>query len=296
MLNMLLVIVEQSLLHLPLMLGAYISFALLKVPDLSIESAYLVGAIFGAYIPLVMPGLPVGLMMVMVVCASLFGGALVGLTSSLLTQKGNFAHLLSCIITAGLFHGINQFIAPAYRSLSGASNPLSAIDYMPQHPELPMLALLGCIVIALIYCVLRTQIGYAYAVYGNNPQFFKNYGISTAFVFVTGIMFANALAGVSGYLFAQSNNFVELNMGLGKALLCITALILGKAIVRSGKPIALLIPIVGTFAYFTLQQLLLKVGFNLKYFTAVQALLVLCIVVYTYRTQPQRSINDNLGV
>ena len=85
-------------------------------------------------------------------------------------------------------------------------------------------------------------------------------------------------------------------MGLGKALLCITALILGKAIVPIKKPFSILIPLFGVFAYFTLQQLLLKVGFNLKYFTGVQAILVLCILINAYRKQPQRSPNDNLGV
>jgi ABC-type uncharacterized transport system permease subunit len=79
-------------------------------------------------------------------------------------------------------------------------------------------------------------------------------------------------------------------------LLCITALILGKSLVSTKKPFSLYIPLVGTSAYFAMQQVLLKMGFNLKYFTAVQALLVLCILVYTYRKQPQRSIHDNLGV
>lgn len=296
MFNVLLVIIEQTMLHLPLMCGAYISFSLLKVPDLSIETAYVVGAIFSSYPLMGMPNMPMGIMMVVVVCASLIGGALVGMISSLLTQKAKFPHLLSSIVTFGLFHGINQCISPVYVSLSAARNPLTLGSIVPQHPELVSLVTIGGIVTALIFGLFKTQIGYSYAVYGNNPQFFRNYGISTSFVFITGIMLANALAGLSGYMFAQSNNFIELNMGLGKALFCITGLILGKVLVHTKKPFSICIPFVGTGAYFTLQQLLLKVGFNLKYFTAVQALLVLCILVYTYRTQPQRSINDNLGV
>jgi putative ABC transport system permease protein len=296
MFNMVLVIAEQSLLHLPLMLGAYISFSLLKVPDLSIEAAYVVGAIAASYVVSDMSVMPMSFMIIGAVVATLLGGALVGLTSSLLTQRGGFSHLLSSIVTVGLFHGINQFISPVYVSLSKTYNPLAMLDYIPRHPEFCMLALIGCIMTALIYFLLKTQRGYAYAVYGNNSQFFRNYGISPSFVFITGIMLANACAGLSGYLFAQSNNFIELSMGVGKALFCVTALILGKALVRSKKPFSLSIPLVGTGAYFTLQQLLLKVGFNLKYFTAVQALLVLCILIYTYRTQPQRSLNDSLGV
>lgn len=295
MYNTLFVVIEQSLLHVPLMLGAYIGFSLLKVPDLSIESAYVVGAIVGTCV-IGIPYFPAGSMLVFIIFASLMGGALVGFISSLLTQSAKLPHLLSSIITFGLFHGINQFISPVYVSLSAERNVLTIFEYIPQHPELPMLALVGCILMCGAYILFRTQIGYSYAVYGNNPQFFENYGISTSFVFISGVMLANALAGISGYMFAQSNNFIELNMGLGKALLCITALILGKTIVRSKNPCSISIPVVGTVAYFTLQQLLLKIGFNLKYFTAVQALLILFILFYTYRKQPQRSLNDNLGI
>ncbi|HEV2601804.1 MAG TPA: hypothetical protein VGT41_05950 [Candidatus Babeliales bacterium] len=294
MINTVLVIIEQSLLHLPLMFGAYISFSLLKVPDLSIETAYVFGAITGSQ--LLGAQMPIGLLLAVIIISSLVGGALVGFVASMLTQKGMFPHLLSSIITFGLFHGINQCISPAYVSLTAYGNPLTLCDVIPQHPELLMLLLIGIIITCGMYFLLRTQIGYAYAVYGNNPQFFSCYGISTSFVFISGVMLANALAGVSGYLFAQSNSFIELNMGLGKALLCITALILGKAVVRTQKPFSILIPLAGTFAYFTLQQVLLKVGFNLQYFTAVQALLVLSVLLHTYRNKSARCGTDNLGV
>jgi putative tryptophan/tyrosine transport system permease protein len=295
MLNTLLIIVEQSLLHLPLIIGAYISFSLLKVPDLSIESAYVVGAIMGIYPLTHCHAIPLGIMIIIIFGASFLGGTLVGLTSSLLTQKGNFSHLLSCIITFGLFHGINQYISPVYVSLANLKNPLMFFEITNQHPEIFMLFLISLIIIGGIFFLFKTQLGYSYAVYGNNPQFFKHYGISTPFIFITGIMLANGLAGVSGYLFAQSNSFMELNMGLGKTLLCITALILGKTIITLKKPFSLLVPIVGTAAYFTLQQLLLKVGFNLKFFTATQALFVVLILLYTSYKKPQ-TINDSLGV
>ncbi len=116
------------------------------------------------------------------------------------------------------------------------------------------------------------------------------------FVFISGVMLSNSLAGLSGYMFAQSNNFVEINMGAGKALLCITALILGKVIFRTKKAFSVFVPIVGTFAYFLLQQLLLKIGFNLKYFTAFQAVIVLIILIHTYRSKATYAYIDNLGV
>lgn len=293
MMNTLLIIIEQTLLHLPLMIGAYVSFSLLKIPDLSIESAYVVGALTGSFVLTMFVHLPLSVMIIILLCASVIGGSLVGLTSSMLTQKANFPHLLSSIVTFGFFHGINQFISAPYVSLSKQDNPLRVFAFITQYPELPILFIIGCVVIIGIIFLFKTQIGYSYAVYGNNPQFFKNYGISTSFVFITGVMLANGLAGMSGYLFAQSNNFFELNMGLGKALLCITALILGKGIVRTKKSFTIFLPLVGTMAYFSLQQLLLKIGFNLQYFTAVQALVVFGILFFTYR---KKLPNDNLGV
>ncbi|MFI5333495.1 MAG: hypothetical protein ACHQVS_05340 [Candidatus Babeliales bacterium] len=296
MINTLLVILEQSLLHLPLVLGSYISLSLLKVPDLSIESAYVVGAIFGSQVLLGTASWYPWSVLLCVLAASFLGGAIVGLVSSTLTQKGSFPHLLSSIVTFGLFHGINQYISPFYVSLSATFNPLIIHGSLQQHPELYMVAIIGLILTVLIYRLLKTQLGYAYAVYGNNPQFFNNYGISTAYVFITGVVLANALAGVSGYLCAQSTNVVELTMGVGKALLCITVLILGKALVRTSRPLSIGVPLVGTVAYFGLQQGLLKVGFNLKYFTAIQAFIILCILLYTYHKNPHRMSNDNLGV
>ena len=108
-----------------------------------------------------------------------------------------------------------------------------------------------------------------------------------------GISIANGLAGFAGFLFAQTNNLVELNMGVGKALFCISALILGRVIV-SCKKNSMMIPITGVFAYFVLQQLLLKVGFNLKYFTMIQSLLVLVILLSVYKND--RVEHDQLGV
>lgn len=295
MFNTVLVIIEQVMIHLPLIIGAYISLSLLKVPDLSIETAYVVGAIFASQLLSASQSLPTPLLLLIALVASFIGGAVVGSVSGLLTQEGRLPHLLSSIVTFGLFHGINQLISPVYFSFNGLKNPLMMSDLIAKHPESVILVIIGLIITGISFCLLKTQLGYAYAVYGNNPSFFRNYGISTPFVFVTGIMLANGLAGISGYLFAQSSNFLELNMGLGKALFCITSLILGKAVVRTKKPSSTCIPLIGVALYFLLQQLLLKCGFNLRYFTAVQAMIVLVMLVYLYRSK-QQCINDNLGV
>jgi putative ABC transport system permease protein len=148
------------------------------------------------------------------------------------------------------------------------------------------------VIIASSYFI-KTQLGYSLGVYGNNPVFFSHYGISRSYVFIGGVLTANALAGLSGYLFAQANNFAELTMGFGKPLLCITVLVLGKIMIPHTQQ-TILIPLTGTIIYFTMQQLLLKVGFNLKYFTALQSLIVLICLILFYKRSFKKT--DHLGV
>jgi len=287
-----LIIIEQALLHFPLILGAYISISLMKVPDLSLESAYVFGAILASIAVPMTQNITCILALSIITVISLIGGACVGLVSGLLTQKARIPHLLSSIITIGIFHGISQLVAGVYVSLSGYKNMLE-FAIIPLHPELPILSILFIISSLSMLYFFRTELGYSLAVYGYNPHFFNNYGISSAYVFMMGIIIANALAGLSGYLFAQSNGFADINMGFGKILLCVTALIIGKSIYKKNLSIA--VPIIGLFGYFTLQQLLLKVGFDLRYFTMIQALVIVAILIIHFKKSDQLTV-DHLGV
>ena len=293
MFNFFMIVLEQSLIYLPLALGAYISFSLLKVPDLSLETAYLIGAFFGATALSHVAGYSLLIGFIITMLASIAGGMLVGLISSSMTSFGKIPHLLSAIITFGLFHGFFQFCSPCYQSLALYDNVLMLFPFVTRHPELGALVVSCAIVIVGCIYLLSTQLGYCFAIFGYNSQFFKHFNISTSYVFMTGMTVANGLAGFAGFLFAQTNNLIELNMGIGKSLFCITALILGRSIIKHKKS-SIWIPISGVFAYFVVQQLLLKVGFNLKYFTMVQSLLVLVILLSVYKKD--RTHHDQLGV
>jgi putative tryptophan/tyrosine transport system permease protein len=290
----LLIVCEQLFLHIPLLLGSYISFSLMKVPDLSIESAYVCGAFCGAQAAIFLSPHHVMIQAIGALVASILAGGCVGLVSSGLTRTLKISHLLSTIMTAGFFYGINQLIGGSYLSLSSARNPFLT-DFISKYPELPLLLLVAFATVLFAFFLLRTELGYSFAVYGANANFFKHYGISETYIFMVGIVIANMLGGLSGYLCAQTSGFVEINMASSKSLFCLTALIFGKVLIRSSAPLVLSRPIVGGSFYFLLQQTLLRIGCNLRYFTSIQACTVLIILCITQRSAP-RANNDLLGV
>lgn len=295
MFDLLYFVAEQSALYLPLVLGAYISIALMRLPNLSIETAFVTGAVLGQVALRCAPAMPQGLLLIMVCGVSLLGGLIVGLAKALFMQCAAMPSLLASILATGVFYGINLYVLDgAIVSLASYTNPL-VLGVMTEHAELYSLfgvALVGSLVCFLLF---KTQLGYSLAIYGNNPQFFKHYNISSSYVVIMGLMLGNALAGLSGYLVAQNSGFVDINAGMGVTLFCITALMLGKLCMRSKTVMSVVVPLAGVVLYCLIQQLLLRVGCNIKYFMVIQALVVFCVVLAKNRGKEQ-SHTDHLGV
>lgn len=269
-------IIEQILIALPLVIGAYFTLSLLKLPDFSIESAYL----FGAVTAFLARDFSLPVMLISASC----GGMLVGAIVCTLNQFLRLPFLLAAIVTNGLFHGLTQY-------LLGTSMASFHPTLLLQ--EVTILSLVGVSLISIFSLGVRSQLGYSFAIYGNNPHFFHNHHVSGSYVKYFGVMIGHGCAGIGGFLFALSNGFVDLSMNFGVILLCLTALILGKLLIRSVNP-NILIPLVGVLAYFCIQQTLLRLGLNLKYYNAFQALFILTILFVGHRQQ--KLTLDHLGV
>jgi putative tryptophan/tyrosine transport system permease protein len=273
---MILPILDQALMLLPLLIGAYITLSLLKLPDFSIESAYLFGA--------VMAYLAKDLALPFVILSSILGGAVVGAIVSALNQCLKLPFLLAAIITNGLFHGLTQYLLGT--SLKSFHPPFLLAEHT-------IFILVGIGVVGITALMLRSQLGYSLAIYGNNPLFFQHHPISGRYVTFCGVMAGHACAGIAGFLFALSNGFVDLTMNFGIILLCLTALILGKSFIRTHLP-NILVPLTGLVTYFCVQQTLLHFGLNLKYFNAFQAVVILGMLCLFQRKK--KIPLDHLGV
>lgn len=298
MLQSLFTILDQFFIYIPLLVGAYLSFSLMKIPNFSIEPAFVTGAVVATLIMPTIQGLPLPIVLLLVVSASLCGGGLIGLIAASLNTFGKIPHLLAHILTMGIGFGINLFLLGVpNQSLTNFSNPLTS-EIIKLHPELLITGMLGILLLGVFVFLLRSQIGFCLAIYGNNPRFFSTNQASVSYIVCVGVIVSNALAGLSGYLVSQSSGFVDISAGTGIALFCLTALILGKtALQRAGFVFSIIIPTLGLLLYCMIQQLLLKLGFNLKYFMVFQALIVIMLLVIHYRKHASPDLHtDHLGI
>lgn len=288
-------LLEQIVFLLPLLFGAYVSMSLMKISNLGIESAYLFGAVLAS--KLVLQGYNGPGALLLVLCASAAGGALVGFVAASFAQKAEFSHVLSAIITVGLFQGlVLMLLDSAPLSLASTYNPLQVLPSFAQYPELTTAGVIVLGITCFFFLFLKTQLGISCAVYGHNNLFLKNYRIDQTYVVIAGMMLSNASAGISGYFIAQSRGFVDMYMGKGISLLCLSALILGKSIHRSSDPIVPSIPIWSTIGYVVIQTVLLQLGFDLQYLIFAQAVLLAVMLLFSSRFSKEFLRKDLLGV
>lgn len=289
-------IIEQIALYIPLILGSYLTISLMKIPNLSIETAYVFGAIMASLV-VQFQGCSGIEILVTALVVSACAGAIVGIITGIFSQCAKFSHILSAIITMGLFHGISQWVlGSTHITVTHLYNPLKMVDVISGLPELPLILGIALLVTVLFFFFMKTQLGISCALYGDNINFLRNYRMNQSYVVFAGLALGNALAGISGYMVAQSNGFADTMMGVGLPLLCLSSLIIGKTIFPSSKPIQIVSALAGIVGYFLIQTMLLHVGFDLRYFTSVQACIVATLLIVFTRYVSDGSDKNVLGI
>ena len=158
-------------------------------------------------------------------------------------------------------------------------------------PELILLFSVASLLFLVMF-VSRSQLGYSLAIYGNNPQFFYASAINTLCCFLR-CCWGMVVPASEVFFFAQSNGFVDLTINMGVNFGVPKALMIGKFLFSCQRP-NLLIPLMGVIVFFLIQQSLLRMGSNLKYFNAFQAVIILLIL--TYNCRKKTATLDHLGV
>lgn len=267
--------VETGLLYGFLSLGVYLSFRVLKFPDLTVDGSFPLGAAVTA--TLIVQGWPPLLATLLAAVA----GGLAGLCTAVLSVNLKILNLLASILTMIALYSINlRIMGRPNLPLLNQPTVFSALEAVPVW--LVLLVALALTKLGLDW-FLTTELGLTMRATGINPVMAKAQGIVTDRLILLGMALSNALAAVAGALFAQVNGFADVTLGVGTVVAGLATVILGEAVFPSGTVRwATLAVIAGSVAYRIAIALALNadfLGFRAQDLNLVTALLVVLALV-----------------
>ncbi|MFK8183305.1 MAG: ABC transporter permease [Phormidesmis sp.] len=270
--------VETGLLYGFLSLGVYLSFRVLKFPDLTVDGSFPLGAavvgtlIVAGWNPFVATGIAV------------MAGCAAGLCTAILSVRFGILNLLASILTMIALYSINLRIMgkPNLALLNQPSvlDPFEALlGGLPPLLTMPAILLVGVgIAKWLVDAFLNSQVGLAMRATGLNPVMAQAQGIDTNRLILLGMALSNGLAALSGALFAQLYGFADVTLGVGTVVVGLATVILGEALLPSGSVVlATLAVIIGSVLYRIAIALALNssfLGFQAQDLNLVTAILV----------------------
>jgi putative ABC transport system permease protein len=153
--------------------------------------------------------------------------------------------------------------------------------YLVRPLFLAVLVVIGVILIGLF---LTSEFGLAMRATGANPRMARAQGIRTELQVYVGMAISNALVGIAGALFAQTNGFADVTAGVGTIVIGLAAVIIGQTLFRFGGIwVALIGCVLGSIIYRVAIQFALAADFlglkasDLNLVTAVLVALALIL-------------------
>ncbi|HEN7633294.1 TPA: ABC transporter permease [Streptococcus agalactiae] len=275
--------VSQGLLWGILGLGIYLTFRILKFPDMTTEGSFPLG---GAVCVTLMNQ---GVNPILATILGMLSGMLAGFVTGLLYTKGKILTILAGILVMTSCHSIMLMVMK--RANLGLNEIQTLKDFLPFSNDLNLLVL-GLIAIllvisALIY-FLYTRLGQAYIATGDNPDMAKSFGIDTDKMEMLGLIVSNGLIALSGALVSQQDGYADVSKGIGVIVIGLASIIIGEVLYSTGLTLfeRLIAIVVGSILYQFLITAVIALGFNTNYLKLFSAIVLgICLMVPVLKTK-----------
>lgn len=222
--------VETGLIFGFMALGTYLTFRLLKFPDITVEGSFPLGGAVAAAL------IVAGLNPYLATLVAFGAGMLAGSITAFLNVRLKILHILSGILTSVALYSINM------RVMGRPNVPLLGVDtvftpletYFPGSAlAMPIALAAACLVVILILNrFLVSEMGLALRATGVNERMSAAYGIPTGRMKWLGLALANGLSALGGALFAQMQGASDVNMGVGVVVIGFAAVIGGTVLIK----------------------------------------------------------------
>ncbi|HFH7844099.1 TPA: ABC transporter permease [Streptococcus agalactiae] len=275
--------VSQGLLWGILGLGIYLTFRILKFPDMTTEGSFPLG---GAVCVTLMNQ---GVNPILATILGMLSGMLAGFVTGLLYTKGKIPTILAGILVMTSCHSIMLMVMK--RANLGLNEIQTLKDFLPFSNDLNLLVL-GLIAIllvisALIY-FLYTCLGQAYIATGDNPDMAKSFGIDTDKMEMLGLIVSNGLIALSGALVSQQDGYADVSKGIGVIVIGLASIIIGEVLYSTGLTLfeRLIAIVVGSILYQFLITAVIALGFNTNYLKLFSAIVLgICLMIPVLKTK-----------
>lgn len=267
---------QLGLLYGIMVLGIYISFRILNIPDLTTEGSFTLGLAVSAMMAEI--GHPyLGLLLSVVV------GAAAGCVTGVLQTKLKIHPVLAGIITMSGLHSINIFVLKnrANVSLMNKDTLFSAARKLFSGLDKDIVRLIVVLAAALVVIVLlalffKSHFGLCIRATGDNQDMLSASSVNVNITKIAALGLANACIAFAGGLTTQYQNYADLNSGTGMLVVGLASVIIGEAIFgKRGVTIGLLSAVTGSVIYQFIISLATKYSvFPTQMFKLVAAVIV----------------------
>jgi len=229
-------------------LGVLISFRLLRFPDLTVDGSFPLG---GAVAATLISG---GVDPFTATLAATAAGAVAGLITGWLNVRLRIMDLLASILMMIALYSVNlRIMGKPNVPLITESTVFTILqpEWLSDYVARPLI-LVGVVIVVklLLDWFLATQAGLAMRATGSNGRMARAQGVNTGAMILAGMALSNALVGLAGALFAQTQGGSDISMGIGTIVIGLAAVIVGESILPSRKLVlATLAVILGAIVY-----------------------------------------------
>ena len=274
-------------------LGVFISFRLLRFPDLTVDGSFPLG---GAVCAVLIANGTDPFLATLIATAA---GALAGVVTAALNVHLKIMDLLASILMMIALYSINLRImgkpnVPLIMepTMFSILQPQWLSDYVAR-PLILLLVVIAAKILLDLY--FSTRQGLAIRATGSNPRMARAQGVNTGGMILLGMAISNALVALAGALFAQTQGGADISMGIGTIVIGLAAVIVGESILPSRRLIlATLAVILGAIVYRFFIALALNSDFiglqaqDLNLVTAVLVVIALVIPLIKQRLTRRR--------
>ena len=132
----------------------------------------------------------------------------------------------------------------------------------------------------VLWLFFHTDLGTAMRASGDNPQMIRALGGNVEYYKIFGLALSNGLVGLAGALWAQYQNFADVQMGIGMVVWGLASVIIGEALAGTASVgTAIIGTIIGSILFRQLVAIALSFGLNPNDLKLITALFVFAALI-----------------